>query len=114
MGREQHLVKKNEFDMVYRYGNSWGNAWLVMRALPNGLERSRFGFVVSKKIGKAVVRNHVKRLLRESARGIPIKPGWDIVFIARSATATANYHLLKQAVGELSQRARLLKLESET
>ena len=114
MGREQRLAKRDEFAMVYRHGNSWGNALLVMRALPNGLERSRFGFVVGKKIGKAVVRNHVKRLLRESVRGTPIKPRWDIVFIARSAAATANYHLLKQAVGELAQRANLLKLESET
>ena len=116
MGREQRLTKSSQFATVYRRGNSWGSALLVMRAFPNGLEQSRFGFSVSKKVGKAVVRNRLKRLLRESVRLTPLKPGWDIIFIARSAASTADYHQLDRAVRKLIWQAHLLQQpqESET
>ena len=115
MGREQHLTKTSQYAKVFRRGNSWGDPLLVMRALPNGLEQSRFGFSVSKRVGKAVVRNRVKRLLRESVRLTPVKPGWDIVFIARSAASTADRHQLNRAAGKLIWRADLLQTqESKT
>jgi len=109
MKKEQRLTSKSQFTTVYSQGKSWANDLLVMKAFPNGLELGRFGFSVSKRVGKAVVRNRVKRLLRECVQLIPYKPGWDIVFIARGNIATANYHQLKEAMGELAQRAHLVK-----
>lgn len=53
--------------------------------------------VVSKKLGTAVVRNRTKRRLREILRQIALKPGKDIIFIARSSAATANFGDLQQA-----------------
>jgi len=78
-----------------------------MKAFPNELERSRFGFSVSKRVGKAVVRNRVKRLLRECVQQTPCKPGWDVVFIARSTASRADFHQLEEAVEELTWRAKL-------
>ena len=95
--------------MVYRQGNSWGSALLVMKAIPNGLEQSRFGLSVSKKVGKAVVRNRIKRLLREIVRLTPVESGWDIVFIARRTASTADYYQLNSAVERLIWRAHLSK-----
>jgi len=86
------------------------NRLLVIRVLPNGMDRSRFGFVVSKRIGGAVVRNKVKRRLREAVRLAPVKAGWDAIFIARRGVELADYQQLKQATENLLRRARLIAI----
>lgn len=80
----------------------------MLRAMPNGLPLSRCGFSVGKNIGKAVVRNRVKRLLREIVRLTPIKPGWDIVLIARSKSSIAQFADLKKIIENLLSRAQIL------
>jgi len=110
---EQYLTKREQFGLVYDNGSSWVSKILVMKALPNGLYLSRYGFTVSRRVGNAVERNRVKRLLREILRQTPLKPGWDIVFIARSPVAMANYTGLGKSVRDLLFRAGLLMGEYE-
>lgn len=93
---------------VYRSGKAWVNNLIVMKALPNECEFSRYGFSVTKNIGKAVVRNRIRRLLREISRITPVKPGWDIVFIARPVAVTADYQELRKSVETLLLRAHLI------
>lgn len=71
----------------------------------------RIGFSVSKRVGGAVVRNRVKRRLREAVRGrlTLLPPGWDIVISARPAAANADYATLDAELGELLERARLVR-----
>jgi ribonuclease P protein component len=80
-----------------------------MRAMPNSLNLSRYGFSVTKKVGKAVQRNRLKRLLREIMKLQSLKPGWDIVLIARSVAVNADYHQLEKAVTMLLLQAQLLE-----
>lgn len=109
MRGEQRLTKRRQYALVYRDGRSWVNSLVVMKALPNGFTLSRYGFSVSRQVGKAVTRNRVKRRLREILRLTLLEPGWDIVFIARPVAAGADYASLRESVRGLLSRAGLLK-----
>ena len=113
MRGENYLTKPEQYALVYNKGNSWISSLLVMKALPNGLTLTRYGFSVSRRVGKAVVRNRLKRWLREILRLTPLEPGWDVIFIARPAAATGEYASLRKLVEGLLSRARLLAGEHE-
>jgi ribonuclease P protein component len=113
MRGEEYLTKPQQYALVYNQGSSWASDWLVMKALPNGLTLSRYGFSVSRRVGKAVVRNRVKRRLREILRAAPLKAGWDIIFIARQSAAEADYAGLKSIAERLLSRGGLLAINSE-
>ena len=116
MERKYRLRLNTDFQRVRQKGNSWANHLMVLCVLPNDLEHSRFGFAASKRIGKAVIRNRVRRRMREAVRlrfGA-IEEGWDMVFIARSAIADSDYAMLSSAVENVLTRANLYKsLDSE-
>jgi ribonuclease P protein component len=81
---------------------------LTLNAVPNRRRSSRCGFVVGKRIGKAVDRNRARRRLREAVRlaYASIAPGWDLVFVARSAgLTTAEFGRIQSLVEQLLRRA---------
>ncbi len=108
MQRRQRLTGSKRFSQIHIEGNSAANRLLVIRYLANGSDCSRIGFLVSKRIGNAAVRNKVKRRLREAVRLNPVKPGWDALFIVRRGAGSAKYQDLKDATENLLQRADLV------
>ena len=117
MERKYRLRLNADFQRVRQQGNSWANKLVVLCALPNDLKHSRFGFVASRRIGTAVVRNRVRRRMREAVRLrlTSVAEGWDVVFIARSAVVPATYAEVSGAVEDVLRRASLSKpLNSES
>jgi len=108
MRKAERLTRSSQFAAVFKHGNTRADSLMVLRSMPNGLDLSRFGFVVSKKVGGAVVRNRVRRRLREAARLMHTQPGWDIVIIGREKIAQASYRGVEKALMALLTRARLL------
>ena len=113
MRGEEYLTKPGQYALVYGKGRSWRSNLLVMKTLPNGLTLSRYGLSVSKRVGKAVTRNRVKRVLREVLRSESLESGWDIIFIARPLAADASYADMEKSIDTLLSRAQLLKLPEE-
>ena len=107
------LAKHRQFVLVLSRGTSTVGGLVVMKALANELGLTRYGLVTSKRVGKAVVRNRVRRRLRESLRKLPLKPGWDIVFIARPPAAAAKYADIDKEIRRLLSKAQLLAENDE-
>ncbi len=83
---------------------------MVVCKRANELSTSRFGFSVSKRVGKATTRNRVKRRMREAVRmhSELLVPGWDVVFIARPRIGRASYGDIESSVEHLLDKAGLL------
>ena len=110
--KQRRLLKSKEFRNVRKYGRSWTDKNVVLVAKRRdqdfALDRSRFGFVVSKRIGNSVVRNRFKRCLKESVRQVIVKDGWDIVFIARN-NGGIGFREIRDSVGNLLVKAGLMQ-----
>ena len=103
MKRKYRLRRSNDFQRVRHLGESNASPIMVLAFLRNGLDHSRFGFVVSKHLGKAVDRNKIKRRMREAVRiQIPhIKPGFDLIFIGRKYISRATFLEISESIERL-------------
>ena len=110
MQKHHRLTKSSDFDFVKKSGRSWSYTNLVVVAAKRSetSAQTRFGFVASKRVGKAVVRNLVKRRMREIARCIEVEPGWDLVFIIRNQGTEAGFKDLEESMKSLLKIARVL------
>jgi ribonuclease P protein component len=106
--RDLRLRRRADFDAVFKRGRIWADHLLVLRTLPNDLDHNRYGFVTSKKLGGAVVRNRARRRLREIARETPARTGFDVVLSAKTAVAKAEFADLRTSVSRLLAKGGLL------
>ena len=98
------------FRRLYSSGGQ-GNGLLAMYVRKNRTNENRVGVTVSKKLGKAVVRNRVRRRLREVYRLHESRflPGWDIVVVARGRAVDASFSDLTRAYLSLAKKSGILR-----
>jgi len=111
MNKLLKLRKHFEFKKVYNTGKVYANDLLVLYIVNNGLEYNRVGFTVSKKVGKSVVRNRVRRKIRECYRlnSGNLKTGYNMVFISRVKAKDASYQEIEKAMISLFKKSMIYK-----
>lgn len=117
MRRIYRLKSSLDFQAVYSKGRSVANRAAVLYLLapkPAG-EVSRIGFAAGRKLGKAVVRNRIKRRIKEAVRLLwkRVKPGYLIIIIARQSAKEMAFSDLQAKVAELFEKAGLLRTEGQ-
>ena len=107
----ERLTEKWQFERVFREGKKVLNDVFVIYIAPNGLGINRLGIAATKKLGKAVRRNRVKRLIRESYRALEekLKKGYDIVVVGRSPAVRMKCQQTLAAMSELFKRAKIVE-----
>lgn len=103
--KERRLRKRREFLAVQRQGKKVHGTHVLVVVLSGG--SGRLGITVSKKVGNAVTRNRIKRLIREFARtGDWVPPCVDLVVIAKKSAATVSSFELNSDLSRLEKRVR--------
>ena len=103
------LKKNSDFRRLYSKGKSSVNRCLVVYCRRNGRGVNRLGYTVTPKLGHAVVRNRVRRRLREIYRlnSPALKTGWDIVVVARTRCVDSSYAELNSAFMDACEKLNL-------
>jgi ribonuclease P protein component len=109
------LKKNSDFRRLYAKGKSAATPYLVLYCRKNRLDHNRAGYTVSTKLGHAVVRNRVRRRLREIVRlnAGAVRPGFDLVLVARSRAVGAEYKKLEQSYLSCCKKLGLLQEEAK-
>ncbi|MBK8900747.1 MAG: ribonuclease P protein component [Anaerolineaceae bacterium] len=110
------LRRAADLKAVQQHGRSWRHPLCILVVGQGGAEVSRFAFIASRRVGKAVIRNRVRRYLREAVRLHldEIQPGWDCVWIARPLLPEATFAEVETAVLQLLARSELISASQRT
>ena len=105
------LNRNRDFQKMYRRGGSVVGGCIVVYCRPNRSARTRLGLTVSSKLGCAVLRNRMKRRIKESYRLMEagLKPGFDIVIVARARSRDVPFTALQRELREALFKLQAVK-----
>ena len=108
------IRNKFEFNRVYSKGRSYVNQMMIIHVVNSSNVKGRVGFAVGKKIGNAVIRNRIKRLMREAYRISQhcINQNVSMILIARKPLVDAKSYLVQKSFMELCKKAKIVKRSS--
>lgn len=106
----ESLKRKEDFKRVYTRGKSQANSFLVVYKIKNGSNENRIGYSISKKVGKSVLRNKIRRRLKEIYRHHQedFVLGYDLVVIVRVRAKEASYGQLETSFLKLMKNVKML------
>ena len=113
------LKNNREFQNIYNYGNKWFGRYSLIFFNKNNLNISRFGFVASKKTGKAFCRNRIKRLFREYIRLNEDKfsSNYDIIIVGKKIFGeeinNLKYQDIEKDLNKILKTSKILNIKSE-
>ncbi|MGA2514248.1 MAG: ribonuclease P protein component [Candidatus Limnocylindrales bacterium] len=104
------LSRPEDFAALQGEGTIRSHSLLVVRTRKTGLKETRFGLSTGRKLGGAVVRNRVRRRLREALRVMApsFQPGWDVLIIARPPVIGADFQTVAGALQDLLRRGGVI------
>ena len=111
MEKKYRIRKNMEFKNIYKVGKNYWNRNLILYVKKNGLNETRVGYTITKKIGNAVTRNKIRRRMKEIYRlhFHNIKEGYDLVFIAKRGVKDIPYKELEGSMIHILSISKLLK-----
>ncbi|MDZ4769405.1 MAG: ribonuclease P protein component [Chloroflexota bacterium] len=109
MRRELRLRRREDFARLRQEGRTIRHSWLMLSVATNEHGQNRYGFITTKQLGNAVVRNRVRRRLRAVMvqQHAQLKQGFDLVLIARPGIIDQPFAALQQMIADLARRAGL-------
>jgi len=112
MKKVYRLRKNMEFKKVYKSGKNYWNRNLILYVKKSGLEESRIGVSITKKVGNAVTRNKLKRRIREIHREnlTSIKKGYDLIIIPKKNAVDLSFKELESAIRHIYKISGLLEI----
>lgn len=111
MEKKYRLRKNIEFKRVYNKGKNYWNRNLILYVRKNGLEETRLGITITKKIGNAVIRNKIRRRLKEIYRlnHQSVKNGYDLIFIPKKNVVDLSYKELESSLIHILKISGILR-----
>ncbi len=111
--KKYRLKKRHEFNRVYNRGRSYSNRELVLYVYNNkNTPQQRLGISVSRRVGNAVVRNRIRRLIKEVVRQLQkdfkLKDNVDLIIIARQPSAEMNYQDFQRSIIDLFKKSSIV------
>ena len=116
MNNTEAIKKNSEFIKLYKSGKFYIGKMMVVYVLFNNKGKNRIGISTVKNFGSSVLRNRMRRLVKENYRLMEddIKTGWDIVFSIKKIKETVPvYDDVEREMRVLLKKARLLEIESQ-
>jgi ribonuclease P protein component len=104
------LSSPKDFAALMERGSIRSHPLLATRVLRTDLGTTRFGLATSRALGSAVIRNRIRRRLREALRSVgpDLRPGWDVLVIARPSLVAADHRTLTETLTRLLRRSGVL------
>jgi ribonuclease P protein component len=110
MKKRLRLRRAKDFERLRQAGRVYRHPLLMISLAPNGLPHNRYGFIITRRLGNAVARNRVRRLLREILRRMhpQLRQGYDAVIIARPEATGQPMPVIQQSISEVLRSAAML------